>query len=113
MDVYYFDTELPVFRERILLQQKAYLFDFDWNTRLSDWRVTVTPEGETEPIAVNMRVGEGCTVFLTDGAAMFFGKEPYQQSALRDYTVFMITATLDEINSGVSGFQKDPLPELV
>lgn len=112
-DVYYFNTELPIFRERVVVDQRAYFFDFDWNTRLSDWRVTVTPEGSAEPKIVNRRIGGSVPLQLGTSTAMFFGKEPYKQSALRDHVMYMVVATADELRDYTSSLLRDPLPDLV
>jgi hypothetical protein len=44
---------------------------------------------------------------------MFFGKEPYKQSALRDHVMYMVVATADELRDYTSSRLRDPLPDLV
>ena len=112
-DVYHFNTDLPIFRERITVNRKIYVLDFEWNTRLSDWRITVSKPGVVEPLVVDRRVGNATMVSLDrDGLLCFVGGEPYTQSAFLNRQLYMEVATTEEIDAYLAAQPADPLPDL-
>jgi len=112
-DIYTFNTDTPIFRERISVNNKIYVLDFEWNTRLSDWRVTVLPSDGGEAVVADRRVCNGSMIGLgTDGVICFVGSDPYDQRAFIDKQIYMEVATSAEIDAYRAAQPSGTLPDL-